>query len=183
MRLATNYERLHRSGAELVAISVDDEVRQAGMARRWGLTHTRMVSDPGGEQFLQPLGLFDPEDRGGVALPAMVVIDPTGTEVYRYRGRDFADRTNDDDLWAALEQLGLAPVDPAPWVPTGAVPADLRGYFRPEDFALYFRGNMFAALAIAGRLEDPAARAVALQHRDMAKNTVEAWQLWKNHLA
>ena len=36
------------------------------------------------------------------ANPAhLAVVDPDGTEVYRYQGRDFADRTNDDDLWEA----------------------------------------------------------------------------------
>jgi hypothetical protein len=179
VRLASNSERLHGAGAELVAISVDDEVRQAGMARRWGLTHTRMVADPGGERYLRPLGLFDPEDRGGIALPAMVAVASDGTEVYRYQGRDFADRTNDDDLYEALEALGLPPVDPAPWEPQVDVPDDLRGFFRPEDFAAYFRGNLFGAQAIAGRLDDPAAKAIALQHRDMSKATVDAWQKWQ----
>ena len=182
MRLASNHERAHQAGAEFVAISVDDDIRQAGMAQRWGLTHIRMVADPGGETYLKPLGLFDPADRGGIALPAMVIIDPAGQETYRYQGRDFADRTNDDDLWAALGALGLAAISPAPIALDADEPDDLRGYFRPEDFAAYFRGNLFGALAIAGRLADPAAKAIALQHRDMAKRTVDAWQEWKDHL-
>ncbi len=176
MRLATNYERLHGAGAELIAISVDEPVRQAAMAQRWGLTHTQMVSDPGGETYLKRLGLFDPDDRGGIALPAMIVVDPAGAEVYRYVGRDFADRTNDEDLWDALASLGLDPVNPAPVTIDLEVPDSLRGFFRPEDFAAYFRGNMYGALAIAGRLQDPDAIAVAQQHRDMAKNTLDAWQ-------
>jgi hypothetical protein len=174
--LADNYDRIHGAGAELVAISVDDEQRQAGMARRWALTHTRMVSDPAGVRYLQPLDLFDPNERGGIALPAMVVITPDNTEVYRYQGRDFADRTNDDDLWAALDGLGLAPVDPPPWEPPGEAPDDLKGFFRPADFGVFFRGNQYGALAIAGRLVDPAARAIADQHRDMAKHTLAAWE-------
>jgi len=153
------------------------------MARRWGLTPIRMVSDPGGHRYLRPLGLFDPEERGGIALPAMVGIAPDGTEFYRYRGRDFADRTNDDDLFAAVEALGLPGVDPPPNRPGVDVPADLGGFFRPEDFAAYFRGNLFGAQAIAGRLDDPAAAAVALQHRDMARATVDAWQEWRKTLS
>lgn len=182
MRLATNYDRLHHAGAELIAISVDDDTRQAGMARRWALHHTRMVSDPGGEVYLKRLAMFDPDERGGIALPGMVVIDPAGDEVYRYQGRDFADRTNDDDLWEALTALGLQSVDPEPWVPDVQVPADLRGVFRPQDFATYFRGNMFAAVAIARRLDEPTAKAIAAQHRDMAQSSVDAWQQWKHHI-
>ncbi len=69
MRLATRYEDLHAAGAEVIAVSVDSDTRQAGMARRWGLTHTRLVSDPGGELYLKSLGLFDPGERDGIALP------------------------------------------------------------------------------------------------------------------
>lgn len=184
MRLATNYDRIHGAGAELAAVSIDDAARQAGMAQRWGFTHTRFVADPGGERYLKPLGLFDAEERGGIGLPGMVVVDPGGREVYRYRGRDFADRTNDDDLWEALDRLGLPAVEPVTWVADVDVPEDVRGFFRPEDFGPYFRGNLFGAIAIAGRLGpgDDDARAVARQHRLMAQATVDAWQQWRSHV-
>ncbi len=159
-------------------MSVDDTTRQSGMADRWGLTHTAMISDPGGEEFLQSLDLFDPEDRGGIALPGMLIVDPDGVEVYRYQGRDFADRTNDDDLFDALDALGLPPVEPAPWQPTADVPDDLRGYFRPSDLGAYFRGNMFGAIAISGRLADESAQAIANEHRVMSKTTLDAWEQW-----
>ncbi|MEM7272318.1 MAG: hypothetical protein AAF547_04495 [Actinomycetota bacterium] len=175
MRLATNYDRIHGAGAELAAVSVDDDVRQAGMAERWGFTHTAFVSDPGGEQILAPLGLFDPEERGGIALPGMVIIAPDGTEVYRYQGRDFADRTNDDDLWAALEALDLPAVDVPPWTTDVEVPEDLARFFRPTDFGPYFRGNRFAAVAIGGRLPDKETAAIAREHRMMADASLEAW--------
>ena len=126
MRLATNYDRIHTAGAEVVAVSVDDDVRQAGMRQRWGLTHTRFVADPGGAEILQPLGLYDPEERGGIALPAMLIYGPDGSEVYRYQGRDFADRTTDDDIYAALEALKLPAINPGPWDTNVAVPEDLK---------------------------------------------------------
>ncbi len=147
------------------------------MSRRWKLGATSMISDPGGVEILQPLGLFDPDERNGIALPGMVIIDPAGDEVYRYQGRDFADRTNDDDVFAALADLALAPVDPGPWHTDIDVPDDLRGYFRPQDLGPYFRGNMFGAIAIRGRLDDPAAQAIANEHRSMAKATLDAWEL------
>lgn len=181
MKLASQYDRIHGAGAELAAVSVDDEARQAGMSQRWGFTHTRFVSDPGGENYLRPLDLFDPEERGGIALPGMVIVDPDGNEVYRYQGRDFADRTNDDDIWAALDALGLPAVDPPPWVPTVDVPDDLQGYFRPTDFGTYFRGNRFGAAAIQMRLADPESRAIAREHRVMSDSNLEAWAGWQQH--
>ncbi len=179
MKLASQYDRIHRGGAELAAVSVDDDVRQAGMAERWGFTHTTFVSDPGGERYLQPLELFDPEERAGIALPGMVIVDPDGHEVYRYQGRDFADRTNDDDIWATLDTLALAPVDPPPWSSAVEVPDDLRGYFRPTDFAAYFRGNMFGAVAIGRRVHDDESRALAKEHREMSKSNLDAWESWQ----
>lgn len=121
-----------------MSVSVDDEGRQAGLWQRWGFNQTRFVSDPGGDTYLKRLGLFDPEERGGIALPGMLVIAPDGTEVSRFEGRDFADRTNDDDLWQTLESLGLDPIDPRPWEPDVEIPDDLRGFFRPEDLNPYF---------------------------------------------
>lgn len=182
MRLAATYDRIHAAGAELAAVSVDDDVRQAGMARRWGLTHTQMVSDPGGEAILEPLGLFDPDERDGIALPGMIIVDPDGSEVYRYQGRDFADRTNDEDLFEALAALDLPAVDPAPWTPTAEVPEDLRGYFRPTDLGAYFRGNMFGAIAISRRVTDEASRAMAKEHQHMAKATIDAWDVWRKQM-
>lgn len=175
MRLAAVSERIHAAGGEVLAVSVDDEIRQAGMADRWPTPMVRYVSDPGGAELLGPLDLFDPDERGGIALPGMLVIAPDGTEVYRYRGRDFADRTTDDDVLSALEALGLEAVEPVDWDGEVEIPEDLRGFFRPSDLGAYFRGNKFGALAIGNRIEDPAARALAKEHRVMSDATLEAW--------
>ncbi len=179
MRLATHYDQIHQAGAEVVAISVNGDERQAGMAKRWGLSHTRMVSDPAGETYLQALDLFDPKERDGIALPGMLIINPDGTETYRYQGRDFADRTNDDDLFAALSDLDLAPINPGPWEPTTPVPEELRGYFRPKDFGAYFRGNMFGAIAVASRIQDPESKMLAKEHATMSRVSNEAWDQWR----
>lgn len=175
MRLAANRERIHGGGAEVIAISVDDEVRQAAMQARWGLTSQRLVADPGGERFLQRLELFNPEDRGGIALPAVLVIAPDGTVAYRYDGRDFADRTTDDEIYAAVDGLGLDAVAPEPVTVDVEIPDDLSGYFRTTDFGPYFRGNRFASIAIAGRLPSKETAAVAREHRMMAEASLEAW--------
>ena len=176
MRLGAESERIHGGGAEVIAISSDDDVRQAGMFARWPTPHVRYVADPGGERYLRPLGLFDPEERGGIGLPAMIVIDPAGSVTYRYVGRDFADRTTDDEVLAAVADLGLDPIDPPPGGPVGDVPADLDRYFRPDHLVPYFKGNRFGSIAIGGRLDDKAARAVARQHRHMCEATLEAWE-------
>lgn len=175
MRLAAASDRIHASGAEVMAVSVDDDIRQAGMFDRWPTPNVRYISDPGGQQILQPLGLFDPQERDGIALPGMLVIAPDGSEAYRYQGRDFADRTTDDDVYAALDALGLDAIEPPEGGPVADVPGDLRGFFRPTDFASYFRGNKFGAIAMQGRVSDPEAKALAREHRIMADVTLDAW--------
>lgn len=178
MRLATQDDRIHGAGAEIVAISVDDEVRQAGMTRRWGLQSIRFVADPGGERFLRPLDLFDPDERGGIGLPALLVVDPAGSERYRYTGRDFADRTHDEDVLTAVDALGLAPIEAPRWEPTVEVPDSLTGYFRTDDILPYFRGNYFGALAIGWRLTDPESRELAKEHRAMSRTMLDALEAW-----
>lgn len=185
MRLGLNYDRIHDAGGELIAISVDDEVRQAGMAQRWGFSHTRFVSDPAGSTYLDRLGLFDPVERGGIAVPGMLIITPEGRVSYRFQGRDFADRTNDPALFEALESLSLPSVSPEAWDADVVVPADLMGFFPPRNLEPYFRGNYFGATAIYRRAkaaDDATGRRLANEHRFMSKDTFEAWDGWKHNV-
>lgn len=177
MPLAAVSDRIHGAGAEVLAVSVDEEVRQAGMFARWPTPHVRYLSDPLGERMLEPLGLYDPEERGGIALPALLVVDPDGTEVFRYQGRDFADRTHDEDVFESLEALGIPPLaEPPEGGPRDVeVPDDLDRYFHPDHLSPYFRGNRFGAVAIGGRTEDRELRAIAREHRLMADGILEAW--------
>lgn len=181
MRLAADIDTWHAAGAELAAVSVDGPERQAAMARRWGFTHIRFEADPGGERILAPLGLFDPGERGGIALGALVLLTPDGTEAGRWPSRDFADRTHDAAALDALRSLGLPPVHPPPWEPP-EVPTDQPGAFSPRHLAPYFRGNLFGALAIGMRVADKQARAVATEHRHMSRSTLEAWKVWRHRV-
>ncbi len=179
MRLAADRERINNAGAEVIAISVNDDIRQAGMSQRWGLSSIRLVSDPGGTRFLQPLGLYDPAERGGIALTGHLVIGQESIDddgvVYRSTGRDFADRTADDRMYEALDGLNLPSISPEPVTYSVSVPEDLTGFFRPQNFVPYFGGNRFAAIAIARRLPSKETAAVARQHRMMAEASLESW--------
>lgn len=175
MRLASNANRIHAAGGEVIAVSVDDAGRQAGMFARWRTPHILYVSDPGGERLMGPLHVFDSNERGGIGLAAVIVIAADGSEVYRFIGRDYADRTVDSDVFAALEALGLPPIEAPVGGPSGGAPDDLKQFFRSDYLLPYFRGNRYGAHAIAGRLDDPAARRAALEHRDMCDATLEAW--------
>lgn len=175
MRLAANAERLHAAGGEVIAVSVDDEQRQAAMFARWPTPHIRYVADPGGATILRPLDLYDPDERGGIALPALLVLDPDGAEVFGYRGRDFADRTHDDDAYEALEALDLGPIEPPAGGPVGDGDVAQPGAFTPRMLTPYFKGNRFAAIAIGRRADGDEAKDLAREHRLMCDATLAAW--------
>lgn len=175
MKLASQSDRLHAAGGEVVAISVDDDERQSAMYARWPTPNVLYVSDPGGESYLDALGLFDPEERGGIALPALLVLDPDGNEIFGYRGRDFADRTHDEDVLAALEGLGLGSIEPPAGGPVAAVDVKKPGAFQPSMMIPYFKGNRFGAVAIGRRAEGDEARSLAREHRLMCDGMLEAW--------
>jgi hypothetical protein len=170
-------DRIHAAGGEVISVSVDSAERQAAMFSRWPTPHVLYVSDPGGEKILQPLDLFDPEERGGIARPALLVVDPDGEEVFGYRGGDFADRRHDEDVIEALEALDLGPIDPPEGGPDDpSIDVDQPNAFTPAIIGPYFRGNRFGAVAIQRRVEGDAARQVAREHREMCEGILAAWE-------
>jgi hypothetical protein len=102
------------------------------------------------------------------------MFDPHGEEVLRHRSRDFADRPSDDPLFAAARRLGLPAIslDPAPAL---AEPVEDDAAFRPDAYGACFRGNRFAARALAGRLTGAEDRVEAKAHETMAVGFLEAW--------
>ena len=169
-------DRIAAAGGEVIAISVDSDERCAAMFERWPMPHVQFVSDPGGDTYLKALDLFDPEERGGIALPALLVLDKDGNEVYGYRGQDFADRRNDDDVIGALEGLGLDAIEPVAGGPVDHdVDVEQKGAFTPKIFRPYFSGNKFGAIAIRGRAEGDEAKTLAKEHQDMAQTMLDAW--------
>lgn len=169
-------DRIASAGAEVIALSVDSDERNAAMFERWPAPHVQYVSDPGGETYLKAMDLFDPEDRGGIALPALLVIDADGNEVHGYRGADFADRRNDEDAIVALEVLGLDPIEaPAGGPVIEGVDVMQRSAFTPKLFGPYFSGNKFGAIAIRSRAQGDEAKTLAKEHQHMAQSMLDAW--------
>lgn len=177
MRLANRNDEIEAQGAEVIGLSVDSAARSAALARRWHLPF-KLVSDPGGERFLQRLELWNPDERDGIAWPALVLIAPDGEEVARVRSHDFADRTHDDDVLKVLRENAYPAIDAEAWSPTD-VPEEgsdaLSGAFSVEMFKPLMNGNRFGAIALSQRIEHEPSRRIAQEHATMAKSFVEAW--------
>lgn len=155
-------------------MSVDSPGRNEALRRRWHLPFA-IVSDPGGEQLLQPLDAWNPNERGGIAWPTVFLIAPDGREALRARSRDFADRPTDGEVLAALGALGLPPLELGP-APLSAEPEEHDGALRTEAFGPYFRGVRFATIALASRFGDEAARDEALAMSAMAVSLIDGWK-------
>lgn len=175
MKLANASDRIHAAGGEVIAVSIDSDERQAAMFARWPTPHVQYVSDSNRE-ILEQINMVDPDDERGIALPGLFVLDPEGNEVFAYRGRDFADRINDDDALDALDALNLGSIDPPAGGPVDpAVDVNQKSAFTPKLFGPYFAGNRFGAIAIGGRAEGDEAKSLAREHRKMAESMIAAW--------
>ena len=164
MKLESEISRIHGNGAELIALSVDDQGRQIGMHQRWPVPNALFVSDPGGDRYLKELRLYSPNGRDRIAIPALLVIAPDGTETFRYTANDFVDRVADEEKFAAVEALDLEAIEPPEGGPEGEFPDDVRGYFRPVSFDAYVTGSRTGALALSRRVKDPEAKAQLEDH-------------------
>ncbi len=175
MKLANASDRIHAAGAEVIAVSIDSDERQAAMFARWPTPHVQYVSDESRE-ILEQINMVDPDVERRIALPGLFVLDPDGNEVFAYRGRDFADRINDDDALDALDALVLDPIDaPAGGPVDPDVDVSQKSAFSPKLFGPYFMGNRFGAIAIGGRAEGDEAKSIAREHRMMAESMLAAW--------
>ena len=176
MRLANELDEIHRLGAEAIAIVVDPPERNRAFAERWDLPFP-IHSDPDGHVYLRQLDLWNPNERGGIALPALFLLAPNGTLAHEFRSRDFADRPTDGDLLGALAALQLSPVSaPLPWT-FGVAPSEDPGTLRAETFGPYFRGIRYGTMALATRMSEAGDRDEARAMSEMAASFLDAWKI------
>lgn len=177
MQLANDLALLHELGTDVAAVSVDSPGRNAALAARWRLPFP-VLSDPGGVEVLQPLDLWNPNERGGIGWPAVVLFGRDDHEVRRFKARDFADRpAANDDLFEAVRALDLPALHRvAPWVPD-VEPVEDPAALRVDAFGPYFRGIRFGTRGLAGRLVDDRDRAEAAAMSEMAAAFLDAWRI------
>jgi hypothetical protein len=79
-----SWAELHALGARLVAVSVDEPVRSAALRQTLGLPFS-LLCDPQRE-VVQRWGLLNAHEKGGIAYPAVFVLDRE--RVVRFRSLD-----------------------------------------------------------------------------------------------
>lgn len=109
------------------------------------------LSDPDRTLAIGPLGLRDERDPREIAIPAVVLLNPDGEEVWRWTARDYADRIDEDAVVSAARSLGLRPVEPQPMV--AGTPEPGPRAVKMDTLHVYFRGARFAVVAMRRRHE------------------------------
>jgi hypothetical protein len=138
-----------------VGISVDTVADNAAMVEKLILPFP-LLSDAKGA-LIQRFGVWNAEEH--IAVPTIAVVDQTGSIVYFYSGRDFADRPGDAAIFEALDRVGRGGSCPEgrPEIRVTAEEAQQSvGPDKPavtlEELLPYYRGAFFASVALKGRL-------------------------------
>ena len=156
---ARNIDEFQRRGVQLAGVSVDSSDRSAELVNKLLLPFP-LLSDARGE-VARAYGLWN--DREGVAVPAIVVVDGSDEVRYLYEGTDFADRPTDEELYAALDGVRNPSTDrveiTAPSIRVTATEAHEtvrpdRPAMSLDDLVPYYRGVYFTNAALKRRFDN-----------------------------
>jgi hypothetical protein len=149
--MANRHQEFLDRGGRIFAISADTVPKNAAVVEKLALPFP-ILSDPGRDQVITPMGFADEKDPREIARPGAAIISPDAEVVYSFVGRDYADRPLEDVLLEKLVELGLEPTtQPAPRL--GPIEAGEKA-MPYQGLSPYFRGAKFAGLAIRSRHRD-----------------------------
>ena len=169
--MARSYDDYLRRGATIAAVVIDSPEQNAAMVAKLALPYP-ILSDPDGTGVIQPYDVWDA--KGSMSRPAIVVLAPDGREIFRTVGVDFMDRPHEDEVLAALDTLGLAPLDHPVATAEHLAPGPGPRAMPLSDLGVYLRGVRFATGGLAGRARDPFDRAEAERTSAMAERYIAA---------
>ena len=162
--IAARHDEFLQAGARVFALSVDSPQQNAAVMEKLALPFP-IVSDPGRDRAVTPLGFADERDPRLISRPGVMIVASGGAEAWRHTGRDYADRPHEDLLMAEVSKLGLAPTTQALPEVGDVVPGEKA--IPLEGLPHYFRGAKFAALALRSRH-----RSISQEFKDDAKEYV-----------
>jgi AhpC/TSA family len=149
--MAQRQSEFNERGARIYGLSADSPGQNSAVMEKLALPFA-ILSDGERDQAIRPLGFEDEGDVRQISRPGVAVISPDGEAVYRYVGRDYADRPDEDVLLADLEKLGLAATEQEKGQ-IGAIEPGEKA-IPGEGLRFYFSGAKFANLALRRRHRD-----------------------------
>ncbi len=99
-RLAEDYDKIKQAGAELIAISVDDQTYAWSMGQTTGAKFN-ILSDSE-KKTIVSYGILNATEHGGIAHPSVFIVDKEGRIRFLHVGKDPTDRPSDE---AILEEI------------------------------------------------------------------------------
>lgn len=149
--LAIRHEGFLEKGGRIFGISADTPGQNAAVVEKLRLPFP-ILSDPGRDRAITPLGFADENDPRGIARPGVLIVDPDGEVAYRTGSRDYADRPTEDSVLEALAELGLEPTTQPPPKTGEPEPGDKALAF--DSLRPHFRGVKYATYALRRRHGD-----------------------------
>jgi peroxiredoxin len=98
--LAEDYEKFKQAGADLIAVSVDDQSFAWSMGQTTGAKF-QILSDSDKKTVIS-YGILNAAEHDGIAHPSIFIIDKEGRIRYLHVGKDPQDRPSDE---AIIEEL------------------------------------------------------------------------------
>jgi hypothetical protein len=138
-------------GGRVFGLSADSPKQNSAVMDKLALPYP-LLSDETKEEAVRPLGFDDAGDPRHISKPGVVIITPDGEIAYRFVGRDYADRPDEDDVLAALSELGL-PATSQGRPEVGEIEPGEKA-MPGEGLKYYFSGAKFATLVLRRRHRD-----------------------------
>jgi peroxiredoxin len=101
--LAEDYDKIKQAGAELFAISVDEQSYAWSMAQTTGAKF-QILSDAQ-KKTISDYGIVNKAEHGGIAHPSVFIIDKEGRIRYMYVGKDAGDRPPDEAIITEVKKV------------------------------------------------------------------------------
>lgn len=102
-RLAQDYDKIKQAGAELIAVSVDDQTYAWSMGQTTGAKFN-ILSDSEKKTIIS-YGILNPTEHGGIAHPSIFIVDKTGNIRFLYVGKDPTDRPSDETILEEIKKV------------------------------------------------------------------------------
>ena len=94
--MAEDYDKIKQAGAELLAVSVDEQSYAWSMAQTTGAKF-QILSDAE-KKTITEYGIVNAAEHGGIAHPSVFILDKEGRIRYMHVGKDAGDRPPDETI-------------------------------------------------------------------------------------
>lgn len=101
--MAEDYAKIKQAGADLIAVSVDEQSFAWSMAQTTGAKF-QILSDADKKTIIS-YGILNAAEHGGIAHPAIFILDKQGKIRYFHVGKDAQDRPPDETILQEVKKL------------------------------------------------------------------------------